>query len=26
MVTADSGNVVVESNEANNTDTFTKPG
>jgi CARDB len=26
MVTADSGNVVVESNEANNTDSFTKPG
>ena len=25
-VTADSGNVVAESNEANNTDTFTKPG
>jgi hypothetical protein len=25
-VAADSGNVVAESNEANNTDTFTKPG
>ena len=25
-VEADSGNVVAESNEANNTDTFTKPG